>query len=188
MNRLHCWYCKSYRWKRELESDILPWSLGGIDLGDEVLEVGPGPGLTTEWLSLRCKRLTCLEVNPALASALTCKTTQTNIHVQCGDATAMPYPDCTFSGVVALTVLHHVPSLTLQDRLFTESFRVLRPGGVFAGTDNLALLSMRLFHIGDTLVPVDPDWLRSRLEALGFIVAGVEVRKGRFRFSAKRPA
>src|SRR6516165_7436715 len=50
MNRLHRWYCRSSRWKRTLDNNILPWALSGIQLGEQVLEVGPGPGLTTDWL------------------------------------------------------------------------------------------------------------------------------------------
>jgi len=34
-----------------LERDLLPWVASVTDLGDDVLEVGPGPGLTTELLS-----------------------------------------------------------------------------------------------------------------------------------------
>jgi len=49
MNRLHRWYCKSGHWKRTVENQILPWALDGIDLGESVLEVGPGPGVTTDW-------------------------------------------------------------------------------------------------------------------------------------------
>ena len=50
MNRLHRWYCQSNHWRHRLGTEILPWSLKGVDLGGEVLELGPGPGLTTDWL------------------------------------------------------------------------------------------------------------------------------------------
>ena len=187
MNRLHRWYCHSHGWKQELENEVLPWSLLGVDLGDEVLEVGPGPGLTTDWLHHRFKSVTCLEIDQGLASSLARRTAHTNINVHCGDATAMPYPDCTFSGVVALTVLHHIPSLALQNRLFAEVYRVLKPGGVFAGTDSMTSPLIRLFHIGDTMVPVDPASLDVKLGVLGFVDASIEVGKRRFRFSARRP-
>ncbi len=188
MNRLHRWYCRCRGWKRRLENEVLPWSLRSVDLGEDVLEIGPGPGLTTDWLGRRCKKLTCLEIDPQLANSLAHRTAQTNISVQCGDATAMPYLDRTFSSVVALTVLHHIPSPTLQDRLFAEAYRVLRPGGVFAGTDQMSSLLMRLFHIGDTMVLVDPVQLESGLGALGFVDVSIEIRKGKFRFFARRPA
>jgi 16S rRNA A1518/A1519 N6-dimethyltransferase RsmA/KsgA/DIM1 with predicted DNA glycosylase/AP lyase activity len=84
MNRLHRWYCQSSQWKQKLENKILPWSLGGVDLGDEVLEVGPGPGLTTDWLRHRCKNITCIEVDPQLANTLNHRVASTNVSVQCG--------------------------------------------------------------------------------------------------------
>ena len=59
----------------------------------------------------------------------------TNVEVVETDATAMPFPDGSFSTVLSFTMLHHVPSVTLQDQLLAEAWRVLRPGGVFAGTD-----------------------------------------------------
>ena len=188
MNRLHRWYCRSDRWKQKLESEILPWSLSGIDLGNEVLEVGPGPGLTTDWLRHQSKTLTCIEVDPGLASLLDRRTARTNIRVQCGDATALPYCNHAFSGVVSFTMLHHVPSPALQDRLFTEVHRVLKLGGVFAGTDSMPSLLMRVFHICDTMVLVDPVSLHSRLEASGFRDVKIEVGTGRFRFFARRPS
>lgn len=151
MNRIHRWYCRSGRWKQKLENEIRPWSLGEVDLGDEVLEVGPGPGLTTEWLRGKCKNVTCLEVDPGMASSLRQRTVGTNIDVQCGDATEMPYRDGAFSAAVSFTMLHHVPSPALQDRMLAEVYRVIRPNGVFAGTDSLQSLLMRIFHMGDTL-------------------------------------
>ena len=187
MNRIHRWYCRSGRWKSRLENEILPWSLGGIDLGDKVLEVGPGPGLTTGWLRTKCKNVTCIEIDPSLASALRHRTVETNISVHCGDATELPYRDHVFSAAVSLTMLHHIPSPALQDRMFGEVYRVLRPGGIFAGTDSMQSLFMWIFHIRDTMVLVDPTTLRARLEACGFKDVKVGVGASRFRFIARRP-
>ena len=53
MNGLHRWLCLSALWKIALERKLLPWVLKGIDLGDNLLEVGPGPGLTTDFLRTR---------------------------------------------------------------------------------------------------------------------------------------
>ncbi len=187
MNRLHRWYCQSSQWKRTLEHDILPWALSRVELGEEVLEVGPGPGLTTDWLRPRAKKLTCIEMDFVLANSLRSRTVNTNVIVECGDATAMPFADQTFSGVVCCTVLHHVPSRALQDRLFAEVYRVLRPGGAFVGTDGMPSLLMRVFHIRDTMLLVDPDGLPQRLESVGFTDVMVEAGDGRFRFFARRP-
>ncbi len=38
----------------------------GLDLGDEVLEIGPGPGLSTEALLPQVKRLTVIEIDEML--------------------------------------------------------------------------------------------------------------------------
>jgi len=188
MNRLHRWYCRSGQWKQKLENEVLPWSLRGVDLGNDVLEVGPGPGLTTDWLRRRYKSVNCIEVDQELARSLGLRTANSNVRVQCADATTMPYRDCTFSGVVSFTMLHHIPSSALQDRLFAEVYRVLRPSGVFAGTDSMRSLLMRIFHVRDTMVLVDPATLNARLGAIGFKDVKVETSAGRFRFFARRPS
>ncbi len=41
MNRIHRWLCHSDFWRKELEEKTIPWVLGDLDLGQEVLEVGP---------------------------------------------------------------------------------------------------------------------------------------------------
>ncbi len=48
MNRAHLDFLASPDWKRMLEADLVPWMDGSGDLGDDVLEVGGGPGLTHE--------------------------------------------------------------------------------------------------------------------------------------------
>lgn len=187
MNRLHRWYCKSDHWKQKATNEILPWALDGIDLGDAVLEVGPGPGVTTDWLRRRVKRMECLEIDVVLADSLECRLSATNVSVRCGDATAMPYEGCCFASVISFTMLHHIPTPELQDRLFCEAHRVLRPGGIFAGVDSLPSILMSVFHIRDTLTLVAPDTLAQRLTSAGLIEAQVDIRSGRFRFSARRP-
>jgi len=155
MNRLHRWYCWSSRWKTTLESKILPWSLGEIELGVDVLEIGPGPGLTTDWLRHRCRSLTCLELDQNLAVSLERRTAANGVRVHCGSATAMPYGDCTFADVVSFTMLHHLPSVVLQDQLFEEVHRVLKPEGTFVGVDSLGSWWMKVFQVRDTLVLVE---------------------------------
>ena len=186
MNRLHRWLCRSEPWRRAVEEKLLPWTLAGVELGDAPLEVGPGPGLTTDVLRQRVPRLTCLEIDSALAASLSERMRGSNVRVIEGDAAAMPFESGAFSAVVAFTMLHHVPSAGLQDRLLREAHRVLRPGGVFAGSDSRTSFALRLIHIGDTLVPIDPGGFRARLEAAGFADVRVDAARSRFRFRAVR--
>ncbi len=188
MNRLHRWYCRSPHWRQELEQRVLPWALSGVELGEDVLEVGPGPGLTTDLLRPRLTRLTTLEIDAALAAALAARLAGSNVTVIQGDAAAMPFPDARFSGVVSFTMLHHVPSADLQDGVLREVCRVLKPGGVFAGVDSRQTFVMRLVHIRDTLVPVDPENFPARLAAAGFSDVFIETNARAFRFRARRPA
>jgi ubiquinone/menaquinone biosynthesis C-methylase UbiE len=132
-------------------------------------------------------RLTALEIDPALADSLAARMRATNVTVIRGDATAMPFPDAQFSGAVCFTMLHHVPSPALQDKLLGEVLRVLQPGGVLAGVDSLTSPYMRLVHIFDTLVPIDPLSFPGRLQNAGFEKILVETNPKRIRFRAQKP-
>lgn len=162
----------------------MPWVLGDVVLGDDVLEVGPGPGMTTDVLRGRVPKLTSVEVDERLASQLAQRLRGTNVTVVHGDATQLPLPDARFSGAIACTMLHHVPSPQLQDRLLAEVRRVLRPGGVFVGSDSRTSALLRLVHIGDTLVPVEPASFAARLERAGFHDARIDLTRRAFRFRA----
>jgi ubiquinone/menaquinone biosynthesis C-methylase UbiE len=187
MNFLHHWLCRSARWRKTVAQRI-PWALAGRDLGSKVLELGPGPGITTDLLRLSAPHLTALEIDANLAKSLRSRLPRnSNVEVVTGDATAMPFPDEQFSAAVSFTMLHHVPSRELQDRVCGEVWRVLRSGGVFVGSDSLDGWLMRLIHIGDTLVPVDPVTFGARLEAIGFEGILVERNSDAFRFHARRP-
>src|ERR1051326_5992225 len=108
MNSLHRWLCRSGWWQKTLSQKIIPWALHGVELGEDILEVGPGPGLSTEILRQRFAQVTAIEIDPRLAGALKQRLCGTNVRVIEGDATAMPFPDTSFSGAVSFTMLHHV--------------------------------------------------------------------------------
>jgi len=184
MNLIHRWLCRSASWRKVLGERVFPWALSGVDLGQDVLEVGPGPGLTTDLLHPRVTRITAIEIDPALARSLAARFAGTNVKVIQGDATAMPFPDGQFSGAVSFTMLHHVPSADLQDRLLREVRRVLKRGAAFAGMDSRQSLRMRLLHIHDTLVPVDPRTFGVRLESAGFGEVFIATKADAFRFRA----
>jgi hypothetical protein len=85
-------------------------------------------------------------------------------------------------------MLHHLPSPAAQDLLLGEAARVLRPGGVFAGTDSIGTSRFfRLLHVGDTLVPVSPDGLPARLHAAGLVEQEISKTDSSFRFRARKP-
>ena len=175
MNRFHRRYCAGAKWDALMRERLLPDALDGVELGDNVLELGPGPGLTTQALAPMTKHLTAVEIDRELADMAASRTRLSgNVDVVLGDATDLPFGEAQFSSVVCMTMLHHLPDSAAQDRLFAEACRVLRPGGVLCGSDNLGKgLRFRLIHLGDTRTVVDPDSLRGRLTAAGFDRADV---------------
>jgi SAM-dependent methyltransferase len=166
MNENHLQLCASPEWAAYVEEELLPWTLGGAELGAEVLEVGAGPGLTTDVLRLR----------------------DSNMEVVHADGTALPFASGRFSTATCFTMLHHVPTMALQDQLLAEVRRVLRPGGLLVGTDSSASSSLGELHVGDTYVPVDPLTLAAPLEGAGFNDVEVETDEGRFRFLGRAGA
>jgi ubiquinone/menaquinone biosynthesis C-methylase UbiE len=187
MNRLHQWLCRSERWRNTVAQRV-PWAIGNADLGPNVLEVGPGPGLTTDLLRTTLPRLTTLEIDSKLIRVLKSRLNGGNVRIVEGDATDMPFEDAEFSGAVSFTMLHHVPSTELQDQVLREVFRVLKPGGFFVGSDSLQNWWMRVIHIGDTLVPICPETFGGRLQGAGFENIEVLTSSQAFRFRARRPA
>ncbi len=187
MNQAHLDILSSDEWAETLRTEIFPWVLEAGDLGDDVLELGPGPGLTTDMLKPRVVKLTALEIDPVLATALRHRLAGSNVTVVEADATDTGLEAARFSTVVCFTMLHHVPSAALQDMVFREAWRLLRSRGRFLGTDTLDSEATRELHVGDVFVPVEPDLLGARLEAAGFGDVSVSTTERRARFIAIKP-
>jgi ubiquinone/menaquinone biosynthesis C-methylase UbiE len=188
MNLAHNLLCASAGWARRVERDLIPWGLKDVELGDDVLEIGPGFGATTRLLAARVPSLSVLEISQQYCKRLRAELGD-RVQVTQGDATRLPYPDGRFSAVVCFTMLHHIDSPKLQDQAFAEVARVLRPGGLFAGTDSLGVgRKFKLIHIGDTLTLVDPAALPARLQVAGLSSPQVDTSERSLRWRARRPA
>jgi len=171
---------------------VLPWALGATELEGEVLELGSGSGANATELLERYPsiRITATDVDPAmLASARRClRSFGDRVDVREGDATALPFPDAGFDGVVSLIMLHHVID---WERALAESVRVLRPGGLVAGYDIVRSAPARALHRIDRAPHrlATAAALRGRMAELALVDIRVESRLGGLvaRFSARRP-
>ncbi len=188
MNHIHNLLCSSSWWARRVEHELVPWGLRDVELGEDVLEVGPGFGATTRLLARRAGRLTVVELEQRYAERLRAELGDRAEVIQ-GDATQLPLGDDRFSAVVCFTMLHHIPAREQQNRALAEVARVLAPGGVFAGTDSVGTGTLfRLIHIGDTLLPIDPGGLPDRLQSAGLSAPVVDRSNGSFRWRAFKPS
>ena len=183
MNLCHRVFCGSHRYFKAVEDTLLPWVLADIDLGNNVLEIGPGYGANIRVLIDKAPLYTAVEIDQTMAERLH-DTYSDRARIIRGDGTDTGLPSGEFSAVVCFTMLHHIPTGDLQDRLFAEAFRVLRPGGVFAGSDSAASTLFRMLHFRDTCNPVNPQTFPERLRAAGFHDVHVDGKGRRLRWRA----
>jgi ubiquinone/menaquinone biosynthesis C-methylase UbiE len=185
VNENHARLCPSPQWAAHIQNELLPSLVPAAGLGEEMLEIGPGPGAATDWLRHKVRRLVALEVDRQAAGQLAARYAGSNVEVIAGDAAAMVFADGSFDAVGTFTMLHHVPTPALQDRVLAEAFRVLRPGGTLIGSDSLASNELHHFHVADTYNPIEPATLLTRLQTLGFLKITIVV-DGVLKFLARK--
>jgi hypothetical protein len=110
MNLVHRWLCSSASWKNVVGTCILPGMLEGVNLGADLLEDGPGPGVSTNLLGARVARLTCVEIDRSYADKPRRRAPE-NVRVLCEDATKMSLADGSFDAAVCFTMLIMCPPL-----------------------------------------------------------------------------
>jgi SAM-dependent methyltransferase len=165
MNEHHA-LCRTPEWAQWLQSAIIPRVLDGVELGERMLEVGPGPGAATDYFRQHVRELVAVEIEQEAAALL--RERFPDVEIMHGDATSLPFPDASFDSAGTFTMLHHVPTTALQNRLLSEVLRVLRPGGVLVGSDSVASDRLHHLHEADTYNPLDPGTLYTRLATLGY--------------------
>jgi len=186
VNRFENWFCASSLWRAMTRKQVLPWLLSGSELGEHVLEIGAGPGAATEELRKRAERVTSIEYSHAFAAGIARRIQSKNGAVLQGDASALPFPEKTFSAAIAVLMLHHLKSPEAQERAFAEIFRVLRPGGVFLAVEIQDGWLNRIGHIRSTFVPVSPASAPDRLSAAGFSSVSIVFLRSAYRLRAVR--
>lgn len=168
MNAGHMAFCASEDWRQLVYETILPVALRGVDLGPDAIEIGPGPGFTTDILRTKTTQLTAVEIDEGLAAALAGRLAGQNVDVVVGDAAALDFPDGRFTGAASFHMLHHIAPVAQQDRVFAELARVLAPGATLVAADGAYSEGSAVFHEGDTYNPIESDELPRRLGAAGF--------------------
>ena len=127
-----------------------------------------------------------VEIDPELSERLAARFAGSNVEVVTGDASKLDFPDASFDSVGTFTMLHHLPAVTLQNGVFREANRVLRPGGLLVGSDSLGTTALHDFHAGDVYNPLEPASLLPRLQMAGFGDVMVSVSDD-IRFIARKP-
>lgn len=121
-----------------MQVDVLPPLVAGAQLGEQMIEVGPGPGAATGWPRDKVTPLVAAESDQQAADVLADRCAGTNVEVVNCDGTDPSFADGTFDAAGSFTMLHHVPTAALHNGLLAELPRVLRPSGVLIGSDSIA--------------------------------------------------
>jgi arsenite methyltransferase len=109
-----------------------PFSLGRIERGARVLDVGSGAGtdsLVAAQMVGPGGRVTGIDMTPemlAKARDAAAEMGATNVEFVEAEAERLPFPDASFEVVISNGVIDLVPD---KDAVFSELFRVLAPGG-----------------------------------------------------------
>ena len=138
MSRVAQLMCRSAPWRLFAGRVALPWALQGHELVGDVLEIGCGSGaMAAETLrKYPAVRLTATDFDDSMVDTARRRLVEfgSRAEVRQADATALPFPDCSFDAVLSFIMLHHVLH---WEQAFTEMARVLRPDGRLIGYDLL---------------------------------------------------
>ena len=148
--------------------------------GDRMLDLGSGLGGPARYFA---RKFDChvqgIDLTQSFVDAAKFLTVRaglsSKVTFDCGDATALPYTDASFDVVVTQHVAMNIKN---KDRLYSEAYRVLKPGGQFALYDIVAGERGSVhFPVPwsdglETSFLVDPMELRDLLEEQGFKIVG----------------
>ena len=109
-----------------------PFSLGALQPGEDVLDIGCGAGMDTLVAAQMVGAggtVTGIDMTPAMvakARASVAEIGLANVTIVEGSAEDLPFPDASFDVVISNGVIDLIPD---KDAVFSEIARVLRPGG-----------------------------------------------------------
>jgi ubiquinone/menaquinone biosynthesis C-methylase UbiE len=110
----------------------------GLQTGETVLELGPGPGAFTVDAARRLGpdgKLIVVDIQPEMIAQVEARVREaglTNVETHVADAYDLPIEDDCVDRAFLVTVLPEIPNPV---RGLEEVYRVLKPGGVFSTTE-----------------------------------------------------
>jgi ubiquinone/menaquinone biosynthesis C-methylase UbiE len=134
----------------------------GIQPGETVLELGPGPGAFTVDAARRVGpqgRLIAVDIQPEMIVQVEARVRQaglSNVETHVASAYELPLEDASVDRAFLVTVLPEIPDPV---RGLREIGRVLKPGGVFSSTEEF----------------LDPDYPRRQTTIAWARAAGFEL-------------
>lgn len=105
--------------------------LADVAAGDEVLDVGCGPGFLTALAARAASpggRALGVDVSEPMVAQAQRTRASADCSFQLGKAEALALADASFDVVLSSLAVHHIP-VAARAAAFAEMFRVLRPGG-----------------------------------------------------------
>ncbi len=126
-------------WNMDGEKNIryIETALSGIpeDFSGKLLEVPVGTGVLTMpvYQELKKADITCLDYSEDMMNSARKKADLAgirNIAFQQGDVGVLPFEDETFDIVLSMNGFHAFPD---KEAAYRETYRVLKPGGIFCG-------------------------------------------------------
>lgn len=121
----------------EENTRYLEFAMAGIpeDFSGKMLEVPVGTGVLTlpVYKTIPNAEITCLDYSAdmmAVAQHRSERMALSNVRFRQGDVGALPFADSSFDLVLSLNGFHAFPE---KEAAYTETFRVLKPGGIFCG-------------------------------------------------------
>ena len=109
-----------------------PWTLGRLESGERVLDVGSGAGtdsLIAAQMVGPTGNVTGIDMTPEMLAKSRAAAAQMglgNVTFMEADAERLPFEDASFDVVISNGVIDLIPD---KDAVFSEIFRVLAPGG-----------------------------------------------------------
>lgn len=113
--------------------DVKVWLTNQFNDADKVLEFGCGTGYFSQMITDRVKHLIATDLSQEMLEQAKGKLDQyNNVEVQKEDCYGTSFGDNMFDAVLLVNLLHIVKE---PDTVLTESYRVLKPGGMVVIVD-----------------------------------------------------